>query len=337
MKKGCSPLEAIQAVKAIQDCGHYVTSNYFLTYPKESFEDIARETKLLRRVIHLLQPPKMSLSGFSYAANRRDKVHTDQERYGIRIHRLRHDIWIKEVFGVDLPFSIWSYYYKPYLYPHPKALVTYAYTKLLQAQRAKIISHVGVRILSGSKYVPLMNKELWQYLVVLAWKIVLLFTQILACNFAYSRRKRIFEYIDAVYRSHALTAKQSVKEREPEGGMTYFSWWRHIVKKWSHRYKVQPSYFQLKNNTLSKIYKLPGRCETWSVQLDEAELNILRALYWRRRRTDLHKSLLFSGLVDQTKLEDTLHRFIIQGAIIEVKGWLLSVVNDPGYWQGGDE
>lgn len=140
MKKGVSTLEAVQAIKAVQDVGHVVQSNYFVNYPRESVDDVREEAALLARVVHLLMPPRVLLSGFSYMANGRDDIRFDRERYGVRAGRLREDVWLRALFGVDVPFSVWSYRYdKARPGADAAAWVAYSYHRVAMAERGHVL------------------------------------------------------------------------------------------------------------------------------------------------------------------------------------------------------
>jgi hypothetical protein len=109
MDKGHTPLEAVQTIKLIQDCGHEFTSNYFMHFPLESRAGVAAEAALLRRTLHLFVQAQGRLSGLCYAANGRDALYEDPERFQVFVDRLPGDVWMRETYGVDLEFSFWAY------------------------------------------------------------------------------------------------------------------------------------------------------------------------------------------------------------------------------------
>jgi hypothetical protein len=133
MRKGHLPLQALEAAKATQDCGFTILTNYFLHFPLENLADIQDEIQLLENSLHILVPPWGEIEVFPYCGNFCDAVYREQEKYQAVIRKLREDVWNREVFGVDLPFSIWSCSYRERFGWNPEKQLRWSYRQIVNS------------------------------------------------------------------------------------------------------------------------------------------------------------------------------------------------------------
>lgn len=106
MDKGHSALTALFGAKVIQDSGQYFETNYMEYFPGETEADVAEEYQLLHSALHLIAG-KVNL--FPYSINGRDDVYQNPQKYGVRSQAFAKDLWLRDIFGLDLPSSIWNY------------------------------------------------------------------------------------------------------------------------------------------------------------------------------------------------------------------------------------
>jgi hypothetical protein len=110
MSKGHSPLRAIFGAKVIKDSSHHLTTNYMEFFPGENEDNVAGEVRFLQQSMHLVAG---RIFLFPYAINGRDDLYQNQKKYGIRVRPLPRDIWIRDVFDLDLETSFWNYFFEP--------------------------------------------------------------------------------------------------------------------------------------------------------------------------------------------------------------------------------
>jgi hypothetical protein len=321
MRKGHSPLKAIEAAKAILDCGFHFQTNYFIHYPLENSSSIERETEMLKRSAHLVMPPKVRLILFPYYANRRDEISRNQDKYNVNIRRPKSDSWIKHTFGIDLPFSFFLYSYDQRLAFNLERLLAYTYHQTIKARDAinRPARVVNIKWEKGktqlqdraeffSRYAKshAISRSLKHWL----WKSIHCFVQLLAPGKgrAYRQRMKFYAYLSEIMDSagETQTGKKTGK---------------HALT----------SHFFLEGGYLKKEYNGPGRKEKWSLPLDGKELEMLRFLYWIRKRGQVIET--FKDAMSETEINKIIDRHIDLGSIVPFKNSLLCVVNDPGYWQ----
>jgi tRNA A37 methylthiotransferase MiaB len=333
MQKGHSCLKALEAVKAMQDCGHAtVVSNYFINYPLENIESVAEEVKLLKCALHLLLPPRVFLTGFPYAANSRDSIHENQKQYGVKGRRLEGDIWLREIFMVDLPFSIFAFTYKKELFFNLRDMIIYTYVRVVMAQRLMIISDMGPMVLGGKR-----ERTLWQRLALCyrhsdyyLWRFLHLALQIVARSDAFNQRSQIFRYVKQVLRSKTIGRRSEEQASKTTLISLVARRLRSMVNSRSYWRTVSLAYFYLQGDKLIKEYNTPFLTENWSRRLDQQELQVLEYLYWRRKRQDLVER--FKTDFSVSRLNEILEIHIGLGSVIYHQGWLFCVCNYPEYW-----
>lgn len=310
MKKGVVPLQIVEAIKAVQDAGHVVKTNYFLNYPLEDGASVAQEVALLERVAHLFAPPKMSASTFSYMANTRDEIHFDHAKYGIRARRLREDVWLHEGFGVDLPFSIWTLRCdRPLAGRTLRELVPFLYHKLTFARRTAMLCRNARLVFHhpGSDPMPGRIRQALEGVELQGWRLAYELAQLGARETAYRRRQAFFDYLDAVATAAPSSTLPAAAAPQP----------------------VRPSRYFIDGAELVKECLVPGAQQSFRWPLCERELSLLRYLYWCRKYADLARHF---AAWEADALARLLSRHQQLGSIISQGPLWLCVVHDPGYW-----
>jgi hypothetical protein len=303
MCKGHTPLQAIEAAKVIMDCGHSYNTNYFNHYPLETRESIDQELKILRRVIHLFMPPKGRLNSFAYSANNRDALFQNQEKFNIISTHLPGDIFVSTAFGVNVPFSFWSYSYtnKPSL--NLEHLLRYVYYQSRKAWTWFEYPRMFVNInWNGTKY-PF--KEQLAFLArlgkSLAWEVFFRILGLFNKGNVYQQRLRTFSYL----------AKVSSTEH-PES-------------------KTKQSSLLISNNCLVKEYHTPWDKEKFSISLSTEEFKILRYLYWTRKYQDVIDQ--FKTTINELDIVNIIERHLKLGSLVQFRDSLLCTANDQEYWK----
>lgn len=324
MRKGHSSLQALEAVKAIQDCGHIVESNYFLSFPGETIQSVREEVELLERAVHLLLPPKAIMCGFPYAANCRDLIFRQQRRFAIRVRRHSEDVWLNEAYSVDLPFSIWSFGWEGLDAWPIDRLIERIYQRMWAAKRSMMLARIGGAILSDnpSDQAPCSIADLHRFLVYQAMRFTHVWMGRLIKETALARRMRIVDYIESIMRSYKTKGCE-----KPRNKGRFSTWWQ----KWrSDQEEVRASYLFILGQELTKDYHLPGASQSLKLRLAEKELRVLRFLYWRRTREAVNEH--FRSEVSIREIDAIITRHERLGSVVANGRWLLCVANDPGYW-----
>lgn len=324
MRKGNSPLQSIEVIKASQDCGQFVGTSYFTHYPLEDCDGVARETEILKHVAHLLMPPKGGGSTFPYVSNNRDSIYKNQERYKIKIRRLKGDTWLKDVFGIDLPFAYWAHSYRERLSFSLDRLVVWSYYETIKADvavsRARWIANDNW----GYVKTPVRARIalFFRSLKLFIWKILHNSLTLIGKGKVFRKRSQLFKYFSSVLEAQKSTSdsKDSVLNRH-----------KISARMISRKGRVQQSLFFLEDSCLKKEYNSPGKKEKWSKELSSSELKILRYLYWSRKHKDVIEK--FKHEIREQDIENIIDRHIKQGSLVQFKDLLLCVVNDPGYWK----
>lgn len=297
MKKGFSPLQALEALKACIDCGIRISTNYFSFYPgEESEEDTLEEARLLATASHLLLAPALGISSFPYAMNGRDEVAAKAQDFKLNLAR-QAESWMREAHSLDLPYSIWA----QELQPSPECPALTAAEIDWHARRKEYLASLaGLSTLRGK--VPE------------------------AAEVALLLRKEI----DAV-RSSA-NRLQAVVDRESSQARTRRLSVLNAILAFKRGGRIDQAGKLLRQHVLSLDGRQLTACapneQATRLELDDQDLEMLRLLYWTRRRSEFQMRFP-SGAT-------RLARFLDEGWVIEQRGHLLSLVNDPGYWLGAD-
>ncbi|NIM14257.1 MAG: hypothetical protein GTO45_19655 [Candidatus Aminicenantes bacterium] len=328
MRKGHSPLQAIEAAKSGQDSGHSFITNYFTHFPLETDESVEREVKILKRVAHLFMPPKGEGVFFPYFSNNRDGIYQEQDKYMVKIRRRRGDSWLKSIFGIDLPFSQWSHYYdeRPKTGYHGRyGLLTWTLYKIIKTSDARY------RPLQRAKMnwpIPKLRlkRRAASFGIFLQLNALIIFSYFLLLPFGkrkfFRQRTHLFKYLTKV-------TDTPITGTDSEGALQASCRPKaRMISKMAH---VRPSHFFLQDNSLKKEYNGPEKKENWTRELHSNELRVLRYLYWTRKRSKVVET--FKNEISEQEITEIINRHINLGTVVQFKDLLLSVVNDPGYWK----
>jgi hypothetical protein len=324
MRKGHSPLQAIEGAKAIQDCGHSYVTNYFMHYPLEDSKSIAHETEMLKRVTHLLIPPKGGGIFAYYGSNNRDSIYQNQEKYKVKIRRLKGDTWLKDVFGIDLPYSMWAYTYDEKPSFALDRLLIWSYFNTIKARDAVYRPRRTVEANWEEAKIPfrettaIFSRSLKSFI----WKSLHYFLTLIGRGKAFRHRTQF-----AMYLSKILEAGAAKPDSEESSERT----WKLNLRMATRKAKVRQSHFYLQDDRLEKEYNGPGKKEKWAMPLSSNEFKILRYLYWSRKRKQVMEA--FKEEMDEQEINKIIDRHIELGTVVQFRDLLLCVVNDPGYWK----
>ena len=328
MRKGHSPLQAIEGFKATQDCGHTILTNYFSWFPGDSGEGLQGEVDLLRRAAHLFAPPTGFLVPGPYVANTRDAVSCQPASFGVVIDPDDTMPWIEEAFGASIPFSVYG---TALGFRRPRSggrLVEDCYRNLLNWQPEEL-PYYGASPSSGALD-ELLFLPHWRAKRFLWW-FSLLALRTLGLGSARTQRHRLLQHFAGLWR-------QAGSSRD---GLTSSSPARPLLRRITRRRSdgaADPSSFVLAENdngpALHKRCTIPGHRETWSIPLTATELSLLRFLYWYRPRREVVGQ--FGSQLGDRGLDSLLHRHLDLGSIVQDGQFLLSVVHDPGFWTSRD-
>lgn len=324
MRKGHLPLQAIEAAKVIQDSGHTFSTNYFTHFPMETAASVSDEVEILRRMAHLLMPPHGGGNFFPYFSNNRDTIFQEQKRFKVKIKRMKRDHWLKKRFDVDLPFSIWAHTYDEKLSPSQDRLLIWSYHHDVFRGDAVHRARRTAEGNWGNHRIP--NREKVSYLSrrishKMFRGINSAFTAF-GKGKAFRERTELFNYFSKVMESEG---NDSNLEEADKLGLKLN---RRMVSETS---KVKRSYFYKDKNRLYKNYHVPGNSETGNWDLNPMEHDILKYLYWTRKRSDVIQE--FKDKFNENEINRVLNDHIQYGAVVPFKNLLLCVVNDKEYWK----
>jgi hypothetical protein len=311
MRKGHSPLQGIEAAKAVQDCGHSFITNYFIHFPLENSSGVAEEAGFLKRIAHLAMPPNGKIILFPYESNNRDAIYFDQDKYKIKITQRKGDDWLKKIFNIDLPFSMWTYIYDDKPSFNLENLLRYSYHKTIKKRDLLNVPRLIANINWNSKRFPIAERAaaFFRYLNLYTWESVYGFLQFSRKGKAFRLRSQLFKYFSKL--SDAFASSSYVGNGSGQ--------------------QVRQSQFYLKGNELVKKFYTPGGRDKRSTTLEKNELKVLRYLYWTQKRDAVIKH--FKDEMKEPEITRIIDRHIDLGSVVQFKGLLLCVVNDPGFWE----
>ena len=324
MRKGHLPLQAIEGAKAIQDCGHSYVTNYFMHYPLEDSKSITLEIEMLKRAAHLLMPPKGGGIFACYGSNNRDSIYRNQEKYKVKIRRLKGDTWLKDVFGLDLPFSMWAHAYDERPSFTLDRLLIWSYFKTIKVGDAVYRPRRTVETNWKEAKIPFQETTaiLFRFLRSYTWKSLHYFLTLIGKGKVFRHRTHYFTYLSKI-----LEAGTSQPDPEESSERIWKLNARMVIRKAN----VRQSHFFLQDGRLEKEYNGPGEKEKWSMPLNNNELKVLRYLYWSRKRNQVMEA--FKKEMDVQEISKIIDRHIELGSVVQFRDLLLCVVNDPGYWK----
>ena len=299
MKKGHTPLKAIEAAKSIVDCGQTYYTNYFIEFPLENSISISQEISLLEKVIHLLTHQNGNISLIRYTANNRDDIYNNQNEYNVIVNRNPKDRLLKKTFGVDLPYSYWTYEYKHKFNYSFDFVLNYLYNRIISCRFKLDIPPVIVKQFFMDN-VLIFRRKLTYRLDKAKLSVLTGILRILAIfknGKVYQRRLDIFLYL-----------RSSLNTKQNEQGCS----------------------FQLIGDRLVKDYNFLGIQDKWTLPLNDIDIKILRYLYWTRKLNDVYEK--FKSDKNEQEITRFINNHIELGTIIKYEDLMLCVVNDPEYW-----
>ena len=105
---------------------------------------------------------------------------------------------------------------------------------------------------------------------------------------------------------------------------------------WSDKEPPQSSPFQpllyIEGCMLHKRFNIPGCHDSWSIELEDTEIRLLRFLYWRHRIDDIDREFM-SIEVPRSRWKIILDKHVRLGSVLFDDGWYLCIANDPAYWK----
>lgn len=325
MRKGHSPLKAIEAAKAILDCGQSFLTNYFTHYPLEDSVSIVQEADTFSKSLHLFMPPKGGISFYPYSSNNRDSVFKDQRKYKITSRHITDDIWMEAVYGIRAPFSIWAFDYDEDISPGFERLLAGLYHRGIKARNSiyrplRIAQANWGSLNLGMRFKLSVLKRKLKFAGIMTFQKILHLTR---RGRAYRQREQLFLYLSQVMDEAAKKESDGYLKKK-------FNQNARVIS--SRKISLQHSFCFIKGISLNKISSAPGNQTNWSLVLTEKELEVLRFLYWIRRRNDVIEK--FGEEITAADAAGSLiEKFIKLGVIIQFKNMLLCVANDPDYWK----
>jgi len=318
MCKGTNPLMVLEKLKAIHDVGGQVGGNYFIFFPLENIDNVKAEMYFLSKSLHLLCSKKTSIScTVTYIPNDRDIIFHNQKKYRVVIEPTI-DFFLKNIFNLDLPWNMNAVKYSLNYPISAKNLIVKLYFKLFNDfydyrfrralyeyyfSRNSFIGKMGLLLeVSFMKLARILRYRMWLGL------------QLFLKNKSYYQRAKIIEWWAKVEHAKMLGRDESIPIKNKD---------RHHIDD----YQI-PEFF-LKNKILSKRYAEPAY-SNWSLNLNPAELDILRYLYWRRSFQNV--LAYFKNKYSKDEVMEIINRHIHLGSIIRYKNILLSIFNDPDYF-----
>lgn len=302
MKKGHSPIKAIESAKVLLDCGQKFTTNYFNHYPLETWASVKNEVDNLKKCLHLLMPPKAKLIDFPYSANNRDSIFHDQKKFNVVSKHIAEDGWMKASFGLDIPFSFWAYTYNDRLSFNFFSILSASYYRYYQAMINLNMPRDIAKSSWGITKFPASEgfKYLIRFSKMLFWKVLHGLFSLVKNGGILKERTRLLDYLSDV----------DVNEQG-------FS-------------QAPQSHFFIKGNILVKDYNAPGYREKFNLALPASELKLLRTVYYTKQLDEIKAEL--KPVISETELDLLLVKHIKLGSIIQYRTQYLSTVNDPEYW-----
>jgi hypothetical protein len=296
MKKGITPLQGLKALKTLHDLSGRNSCGYFLFFPLDTLNGVAKEYYFMRNSLHLISVPRTNLSYLFYFANGRDAIFQNPKKYGI-ILNFNNDFWLNKAFNIDLPMGTMSFGYS--LVPSNTA-------------EEKIVSSWFRLIWNYFSTTPQIPKilvrfpalrELFKAFYFLPEISRHVFAQAVFSDFSYMKRNWII------------------------GNLL---WWRKKLRSENGKGDNRFPQFFLKDSRLIKKYPFPFR-EDWSMELNPLEMDVLRYLYGPRKSDDVIAK--FKMKYSDKAINEILDKHLRLGSIIRHKNKLMSIFHDPGYLQ----
>jgi radical SAM superfamily enzyme YgiQ (UPF0313 family) len=322
MAKGSDPLTIVERIKAVHDCGGVVGGNYFMSYPLENVRNVHEEVEVLRKSLHLICTPKTYITPNYYLATDRDPMNESQEKFKIMTQPI-HSSWLKRLFGVDLPLSLFSNSYHLRLGRSWAENVTRFYFNSIYRFDVDNDRPIPKRAFPLERaFMALKRLVKWAYVGVNG--LFCIATQLSIGDLSYWHRFRFLVYLvrtrEAFFGHIRRREIKDFQELDCDrlGGMEV------------------PKLF-ISGRTLTKKYPDLFRSK-WSFDLAPIEMDLLRYLYWQRSRQNTHREMKTKyPEADEVAIESLIEKHMKLGSIMAYRNNLVSVANDPEYFETQSE
>ena len=304
MRKGIiSPLQGLKALKALHDLGGKNSCLYFMFFPLDTLDGVAKEFGFMKNSLHLISAPRTRLVFIEYWANNKDAIYRNQKKYGI-VSNSYNDIWLDKAFNLDLPWG--------------SLAVDYSLVPAKTAE-GKIVNSWWRIVMKGRYMLPLIkNKKIERSFV--RRQLVRLVN-----NFAL-----LPEILRHVISQAAFSDFSYLKRHWI---IINLLWWQSLHSGNQRGDSRFPQFF-LKDSRLIKKYPWPFR-EKWSIELNPLELEVLRYLYGPKKYDDVTAE--FKMKCSEKAINEILDRHLSLGSILRDKNTLMSIFHDPGFLQAKED
>jgi hypothetical protein len=295
MRKGITPLQGLKALKTLHDLGGKNRCNYFMFFPLDTLDGVAKEYYFMRNSLHLISAPRTRFPYNIYIANHRDAISRNPKKYGIIIN-FHNDFWLKNAFNIDMPMCSTAADYSLLPSSTAEGKIVDSWFRLIwklyciPPQIPKLLRFpVLERLFRAFYLLPEISRHF--------------FAQAVFKDFSYIKRGWIFENLMR-WEKKSHSGNHSGNGRLPQ--------------------------FFLKDSRLIKKYPWPFR-DNWSIELNPLELEVLRYLYGPRKSDDVIAK--FKVKYSDKAINEILENHLRLGSIVRHKNKLMSIFHDPGYLQ----
>lgn len=298
MKKGITPLQGLKALKTLHDLGGKNYCQYFMFFPLDTLDGVAKEYYFMRKSLHLISAPRAVFGYNEYWPNNRDAISRHPEKYGIELD-FYNDIWLKKAFNLDLPCNSMAVHYSLAPVDTVEAKIVNSWWRVLTKRQhmLPLIKHHKL----GRRFPKLVR-----------------FVNNLAILYEISRHV----IIQAVFKDFSYLKRNWII-------INLRWWWKKSISSNGGGDNRFPQFF-LKDSRLIKKYPFPYR-ERWSRELNTLELEVLRYLYGPRNADDVIAK--FKMKYSDKAINEVLDNHLRLGSIIRHQDKLMSIFHDPGYLQ----
>jgi hypothetical protein len=301
MKKGHHELMGLFVGKAIQDTGHCWATGYMERFPRTDPGSVADEARILKQAFHLFCPPRCICGLTEYLPSEIDEIAQHPESYDLEISPIASDVWLKELFGVNLPFCHWAFDWRERPVRGRYGLILSAQKRYLQEKRSLGYFTTMLRACAPAERRPFW--VLWHLLrqrtMVEASLLVLRLLHFGMKNKGISARSR---YLNRLGKTTVNSGKK----------------------------RTVPS-LRIEGDVLYKFDGALGGKNHLVKVLTPEELRLLRYLYEVRPYSKVLEE--FSGSLGNETTTRLMAIHFHLGSIVQSRDMVLCLAHDPGYWQ----
>lgn len=312
MKKGHLPLKGIYSSKLLMDTLSRYGTNYFGIFPMEKLKDIKEEVDIISKVIHLFMPPKCIFDIRMYMASECDEIFYNKDQNNIKIQHFPSDIWNKEIFNIDIPYSHWTFNYYENKDDKQFQRINKVMQKFINTFKDILYFKDLIETCGKNRALSLRNiyivfiKSVYAYLLQIYFKII----HIKIKDKSYIKKFNLLIGLLKLHLKYSNIDNINENKKIP----------KNIRAK-----------FYIKNNTLYKNYKFIGIKDNWKKKLDVYENELLYYLYEIRNKKQVFE--YFNNKIEYNQLLNIINNHLRLGTIIESDGSYLCVANYPEYWE----